>query len=79
MPEYIYDNSRTCVRFQRGDILGIVLSDGGCLCRRYLIDTVIDPQTRPQRGSNAHTKNSGKNVWHMKKDVSSPSKTLNSY
>ena len=48
----IFDNSRICAQFERGDIQGILVGDNGYPCRQYLMTPVIDPQTRPQRRYN---------------------------
>ena len=45
----IFDNSRLCAQFERGDIPGMLLGDGGYPCRQYLMTPIRDPQTRPQR------------------------------
>ena len=48
----IFDNSRICAQFERGDIPGILLGESGYPCRPYLMTPVIAPQTRPQRRYN---------------------------
>ena len=45
----IFDNSRLCAQFERGDIPGMLLGDSGYPCRQYLMTPIRDPQTRPQR------------------------------
>ena len=48
----IFDNSRLCAQFERGDISGMLLGDSGYPCRQYLMTPIRDPQTRPQRNYN---------------------------
>ena len=48
----IFDNSRICAQFERGDIQDMLLGDNGYPCRQYLMTPVINPQTRPQRRYN---------------------------
>ena len=43
----IFDNSRLCAQFERGDIQGMLLGDLGYLCRPYLMTPLADPQTPP--------------------------------
>lgn len=45
----VFDNSRLCARFERGDIPGVLLGDSGYPCRQYLMTPIIAPQTRPER------------------------------
>ncbi|CAB3986138.1 Hypothetical predicted protein, partial [Paramuricea clavata] len=45
----IFDNSRICAQFERGDIQGILLGDNGYPCRQYLMTPVID--RKPDRNA----------------------------
>ena len=47
----IFDNSRLCAQFERGDI-PMLLGDSGYPFRQYLMTPMRDPQTRPQRNYN---------------------------
>ena len=48
----IFDNSRLCAQFERGDIPGMLLGDSGYPCREYLMTQLADPRTQPQRRYN---------------------------
>ena len=41
----IFDNSALCAKFERNDVEGILLVDGGYPCRRYLMTSVANPTT----------------------------------
>ena len=45
----MFNNSRLCAQFERGDIDGMLLSDSGYPCRQYLMTPLADPQTQPER------------------------------
>ena len=48
----MFDNSRLCAQFERGDIDGMLLGDSGYPCRQYLMTPLADPQTQPERRYN---------------------------
>ncbi len=48
----IFENSRLCAQFERGDIQGMLLGDNGYPCRPYLMTPLVDPQTPPERRYN---------------------------
>ena len=45
----MFDNSRLCAEFERGDINGILLGDAGYTCRPYLMTPLANPQTPTER------------------------------
>lgn len=48
----IFDNSRLCAQFERGDIYGMLLGDSGYPCRQYLLTPLADLQTQLERRYN---------------------------
>lgn len=48
----IFDNSRLCAKFERGDIDGFLLGDSGYPCRPYLMTPLLNPQTPQERRYN---------------------------
>ena len=57
----IFDNSALCAKFERNDVEGILLGDGGYPCRRYLMTPVANPTTTQEKNFNkAHIKIRGK-------------------
>jgi hypothetical protein len=46
----IFENSRLCAQFERGDIQGMLAN--GYPCRPYLMTPLVDPQTPPERRYN---------------------------
>ena len=48
----MFDNSRLCAQFERGDIDGMLLGDSGYPCRQNLMTPLADPQTQPERRYN---------------------------
>ena len=65
----MFNNSRLCAQFERGDIDGMLLSDSGYPCRQYLMTPLADPQTQPERRY-MYKKYCGRDVWRMEDNVS---------